>query len=149
MQSLHDRSRYQTDSGVSWPLVPTLLLGSLFAAGGVAWLLKFAYVHDWYLIFLLPALGGLALGGVLYWLVGRAHCRNHWLAGAVGGMAGLIAFLGYFQLCLIDLLPPGAAWRLDLLPKYISLRMQTDVAEDVGRARAGQEPKKPFAGLDW
>src|SRR5438034_1237918 len=149
MQSLTDRPRYQTDFGVSWALLPTLLLGALLAAGGVAWAFKFAFVHGWYLIFLLPAVGGLALGGALYWLVGKAHCRNHWLAGAVGGTAGLLAFLGYYHLCLIDFLPPGQAWRVDLLPQYISFRLQTDVAEEVGRANVGQQPKKPFMGLNW
>jgi hypothetical protein len=149
MPALHERARYEPDFGLVWPRLPILITGALVAAAGVAWLLKFAYFHNWYLIILLPAGAGLGLGGVLYALVAWSRCRNYWLAGTLGVVAGLVAYLGYYQLCLADMLPPGLAWRGDLLPRYIALRMQTDVAQDLGKPDVGGQPKKPFPALNW
>jgi hypothetical protein len=147
MPALNERARYESDFGMAWHLLPILVAGSLAVAVGISWALSFAYQHHWYIIILLPALAGLALGGALYALVGWSRCRNHLLAGTVGGMAGLVAYLGYYQICLAGVLPPGFAWRFDLLPRYIVLRMETDVVKDLAEP-AGQ-PKKPFAPLNW
>ncbi|HEY7326847.1 MAG TPA: hypothetical protein VH592_04365 [Gemmataceae bacterium] len=149
MPTVEERSRYESDFGVSWLRLPVLVAGALLAAVAVAWGLKLAFVHGWYLIILLPVAGGAALAGVLYVLVGWTHCRNYWLAGSIGVLVGLIAYLGYYHLCLMDLLPPGNAWRVDVLPKYIQLRMQTDVAEEVGKPRLNPQGKKPFAPLNY
>jgi hypothetical protein len=148
MLALNERARYESDFGMAWPLLPILVTGPLAAAFGIAWLLSFAYQHHWYVIIVLPAFAGLALGGVLYVFVGWSRSRNHYLAGTVGVTAGLVAYLGYYQFCLAALLPPGFAGRFDLLPRYLVLRMQTDVVKDLAEANAGQ-PKKPFAPLNW
>jgi hypothetical protein len=148
MHPLAERARYESDFGVAWTLLPLLIAVPLAAAAGIAWLLSFAYFHHWYLIMLLPGLGGLALGGVLYGVVGLTHCRNRWLAGVVGVLAGLVAYLGYYQCCLARILP-GTGWRIDLLPRYIVFRMNTDVAIDLGRLNVGRVPRKPFVPLNW
>jgi hypothetical protein len=149
MPTVEDRSRYQSDFGISWPRLPVLVAAALLTAVVVAWGLKFTYVHNWYLIMLVPLAGGGLLAGVLYALVGWAHCRNSWLAAVVGVLAGLIAYLGYYQFCLMDLLPPGVGWRVDLLPKFIAMRMQTDVVEDVAKPQMNQQPKKPVAFMNY
>lgn len=149
MPTVDERSSYQSDFGVSWLRLPALFAGALLTALAIALCLKFAFSLGWYLIILLPAVGGLALGGALHVLVGWTHCRNHWLAGCVGVLAGLIAYLGYYHFCLIDLLPPGNAWRVDLLPKYIALRMKTDVVKEVGKPDLNPQANKPAAPLNY
>jgi hypothetical protein len=129
--------------------LPILIVVPLVAAAGLAWVLKFAYIHDWYWVIVLPGLAGLALGGVLYAVVAWSHCRNRWLAVTVAVASGLVAYLGYYEICLLERLPPGLPADVDSLPEYISFRMQTDVAEDVGKPQVGQQPKKPSAFLNW
>src|SRR5262249_37383356 len=131
MPTVEERARYQSDFGVSWLRLPILTAIALVTAIAVAWCLKSALVHGWYLIILVPGVGGALLAGVLYALVGWAHCRNCWLASAIAVVAGLVTYLGYYHFALVDALPAGNAWRVDLLPEYILIRLQTDVAEDV------------------
>ncbi len=149
MPSIEERARYKSGFGLSGLLLPILIVFALLAAAGMAWGLKIAFLNGWYWIIMLPTMGGLAVGGILYALVGWTHCRNRWLAGAVGIVAGLVGYLGYYELCLLDALPPGLAWRVDLLPSYISFRMQTDVDKDFGKPDIAQMPKKPCAPLNW
>jgi hypothetical protein len=149
MPTVQERARYQSDFGVSWLRLPILVVVALLTAVAVAWCFKFALVHGWYLIILLPAMGGAILAGVLYALTGWAHCRNCWLAGGVATIVGLLTYLGYYHFCLIDELPPGNAWRVDLLPEYILFRMQTDVAEDVAKPKMNPQAKKPLAFLNY
>lgn len=148
MLSIEERARYESDLGVSWLRLPGLFILALVAAAGLAWVLKIAFSTGWYLIILVPGIGGVALGGVLYALVGWARCRNRWLAGAVGVLAGVGGYLGYYQLCLNDALPP-LAWHIDLLPDYVVFRMQTDVSKDVDRPDNGQNPETPSVPLNW
>jgi hypothetical protein len=149
MTSLNDRDRYRPDQRVRPTALPLLVCGALLAAAAVAWVMKLLFMHGWYLVFLVPLVGGAVLGGVLYLLVGLAHCRIPWLAAALGLVTGLVAFLGYYHLCLVDLIGPAHIARVDLLPRYITARMRTDVAEDVGRPRVGNQPRKPVAALNW
>jgi hypothetical protein len=149
MPTVEERSRYQSDFGVSWLRLPAVVVGALLAAIAVAWCLKLAFALGWYLIILLPAAFGLGLGGVLYVLVGWSHCRNYWLAGSIGVLIGLIAYLGYYHLCLLDFLPPGNVWRVDLLPKYVAFRMKTDVAKEVGKPDLNPQANKAAAPLNY
>jgi hypothetical protein len=149
MQSSETRVRYQSDYSASWSLLPVAIAVALFAAVVLAWFMKLAYVCGWYLIFLLPLLCGLVLGGVVYATVGWICCRNHWLAATLGILAGLICYLGYYDLCLRDMLPPGIAWRIEMLPKYIKFRMKTDVQNDVGAPENVAARRKPVDFLNW
>jgi hypothetical protein len=149
MITVKERARYKSDGGVVWSRLTALIVLALVAAAGVAWGLKLAFLGGWYWILLLPAAAGLALGGVLYALVGWSHCRNRWLAGTLGLMAGLTGYLGYYHLCFVDALPPGFEWRVDLLPHYISFRMETDVQQDVGAPDNGPVREKPSVFMNW
>jgi len=149
MVTVQERAHYQPGFGISWTRLPTLIILAMSAAVGLAWCLKLAFVSGWYLIFLLPIFGALALGGLLHAFVGWAHCRNRRLAAAVGIVAGLVGYLGYYELCFLDALPPGAEWRVDLLPDYIVLRMNTDVSVDAALPDDAQARAKPFAPLNW
>src|SRR4051794_14956735 len=102
-----ERARYESDLGVSPPRLLVLLFGPLATAVGCALLLKTAFLGGWYFIIAVPAVVGLLLGGVLYLCVGFAHCRNPWLAGGIGLVCGLVAFLGYYYFAMVDTLPPG------------------------------------------
>ena len=147
MPTMEERARYRPDSGVAWLRLPVLIVLALVAAAGLAWGLKVAYVNGCYLVAVWAVLGGCALGGVLWALVGWSHCRNRWLAGALGIVAGLVGYLGYYELSLLDVLPPALAWRVDLLPEYIAFRMQTEVIKDP--EHPDQRPLGPSAPLNW
>jgi hypothetical protein len=146
--SFDDRPQYKSDHGVPVKGLPILVAAALGTAVALAWLLKVLFVHGWYLLFLAPAGAGLLLGAVLFFLVAFTHCRNAWLAGGLGVVGGMVAYLGYYHFCLLDFLPAGQAHRLDALPRYIAFRMQTDVAEDLAAPRDAQV-KKPFPFLNW
>jgi hypothetical protein len=148
MSGFDDRQHYQSAHVVPAKGLPILVVGTLGAAIVIAWLLKVLFVHGWYLLFIVPAGAGLLLGGLLYFVVGLTQCRNAWVAGGLGLVGGMMAYLGYYHLCLLDFLPAGNAHRVDNLPRYIAFRMQTDVAEDLARPRDAQA-KKPFPFLNW
>lgn len=149
MQTLQERDRYQSDGGIMTARLPALIVLSLAAAVVVAWGLKLAFLSGWYLIILVPALAGGALGGAIYGLVGWSHCRNRGLAAVLGLIAGLTGYLGYYHLCMVDILPPGLEWRVDLLPRYIAFRMETDVQHDVGAPDANQANDDPDTFGNW
>ncbi|MHB8901293.1 MAG: hypothetical protein ACYC6Y_21295, partial [Thermoguttaceae bacterium] len=149
MVRLEERARYRSDGGVVLGGLPVLIGLSLLAALAVAWGLKLAFVVGFYWIILVPALGGAALGGILYGLIGWCRCRNRVLAGMLGLVAGLVGYLGYYHLCLVDFLPPGMEWRVDLLPSFIAFRMETDVQEDVGAPNAGGAQREPSVFMNW
>src|SRR5260370_40034248 len=113
MTALNHREQYQSDQGLWAPGLPVLVAGPLLAAIGVAWGPKFLYFHDWCLLVLGPVVLGLLLGGVLALLVAWSQCRNSLLAGGLGVLAGLIAYLGYYHLCLLHELPVKDAARVD------------------------------------
>src|SRR5215831_19434541 len=51
------------------------------------------------------------------------------------------AYLGHYHLAMVDLLPPGFAARVDILPRYIRLRLETDVSQKVGEDALGNVAK--------
>ncbi len=144
MSSLDTRAHYVSDQ--QWPLasVPLFVCSAAITAAVAGWLLSLLFRSGFYWIMLVPMLVALGLGGVLWLLVGLMKCRQHWLAGAIGGMAGILAYLGYFYFSMQHDFP-GAPVRS--LPTYINLRMTNDVIEDVGKPRMG--PKKPVAFFNW
>ncbi|HLN29717.1 MAG TPA: hypothetical protein VK395_18370 [Gemmataceae bacterium] len=142
MRPFDERKHFTSRSIVSLPRLPILILGAFASALCMAWLLHLTFLCNFYMSVLGPALAALGLGFALRGLVGGAHCRNHWVAGAVGLISGLILYLGCYQLCFAAAAPPFA-WRMELLPNYIQFRLQTDVVRKVGHGfvgKAGQNP---------
>src|SRR5688572_22509659 len=121
-----ERPRYESDNSVSAARFPFLLIVPFVAAIVVAWILKTAFFGGWYILALVPGVAGFILGGVVYGMVGLSHCRNAWLGALVGLLAGLVGFLGYYHLCMLDEpLGPDEVWRVDLLPAYIQARLES------------------------
>jgi hypothetical protein len=149
MVELEERPRFRSDQGIQVSGVPLLILGALGAAGGLAWVLKALLFMGWYIVFLVPMFAAMLLSGVLHLLVGLSHCRNAYLGGAIAILSGVVAYLGFFHLCLLQFLPAGNAHRVDLLPTYIVHRMNTDVDLEVGRIQAINNPKRPLNIANW
>jgi hypothetical protein len=149
MQSSAGRVQYQSDNSASWHLLPISIAVVILAAVGLAWLMNLAYHFGWYLIMLVPLLCGGALGGVLYVMIGFSRCRNYWLAGALGFLAGVICYIGYYDFGLREIMPPGVAWRIEMLPKYIEFRMKTDVHKDIAKPDNLAVKQKPISFMNW
>lgn len=147
MPPLNERERYVSDMGVMPAGFPMLICGAIGAALGIGFVLSLLFQWGWYFIVLVPMVLALALGGILHLLVAGARCRNHWVAGILGVLAGAMAYLSYFYFDMQPLLPPPLQNRVELLPEYIIHRMANDVQEDVGKPKIGQ--KKPVAFLNW
>jgi hypothetical protein len=122
-------------------LVWTLL--SLAVAAGMGVLLYLAYMGGFYLIMIAPLLGALVGAGIVYLAVRQAHCRNRVLAGALGLVAGMVLYLGYYDAGLVNAIGLRNAHRVDVLPLYVKLRMQADVVEKVGAKPAPGRANAP------
>ncbi|MBN2579824.1 MAG: hypothetical protein JXB10_12625 [Pirellulales bacterium] len=149
MPAMKPRTQYEPDGGVNWPLVPVLLIPTLLAAIAVAWCLKTAYFNGWYLILVMPGLGGIVLGVVFFSCVGWSHCRNRWLAGTLVLLASLTAYLGYFEFCLLEIPGVNRKMGVELLPRYIGARMERDIEKRLGMPDDPKNPKKPDAIMNW
>jgi hypothetical protein len=114
------------------------MAASLAAALGLGWLLQFAFMHDFYFVIFSPILAAIALSAAMRPALVWAKCRSGWFAFTLAAVAGTIMYLSYYQFCLAAMLP-GWAWRIDGLPRYIRLRIQTDVTRKAGQA--GQPPR--------
>jgi hypothetical protein len=118
-------------------------------------LLAVAFGIGWYLVVLLPMFVAGLIGFSLLPIVSWAHCRNRWLAGVVGVITGIASFLGYFEFCFLYE-APQIAKRLDLLPRYISFRMENDTAKCVRPSvvglvneLVGNKPRNVDAAKNW
>ncbi len=147
MTPLNEREHYASDMGMMLAGLPMLVCGSIAAALGMGFVLSLLFHWGWYLIILVPMVLALALGGILHLLIAGAKCRNHWLAGIVGLLAGSIAYVSYFYFDMQHHLPPPLQNRVELLPDYILHRMANDVQEEVGKPNVA--PKKPFVVMNW
>ena len=147
MATLDDRERYVSDMGLMAAGVPMLICGTIASALAAGYLLSLLFQWGWYFLILVPAAMALAMGGILHMLVAASKCRNHWLAGILGGLAGVLAYLSYFYFCMQHDGGPALRNRVDLLPFYIQHRMANDVQEDVGKPKFQAQKPAPF--LNW
>ncbi|SPE54965.1 membrane hypothetical protein [Verrucomicrobia bacterium] len=72
--------------------IPWLFLAGA-TAGVLALLMHLAFRGGVYLVVLVPIAVAFALAGMTLLAVAKGHCRNPWLAGAVGLLAGLVTYL--------------------------------------------------------
>lgn len=137
------RTYYQADGAVDWGRVPRFALISLAAALVGAWLLNYLLNLGFYMTLLVPGIIAALVGCVVWWQCGAIHCRNGKVAAGIGFLCGLVFYLGYFQAGLMEHLPLEEAWRVDLLPKYIHLRMLSDTTRDRRGRGEVERPASP------
>jgi hypothetical protein len=133
MMDPHEPSRaaYRPSGKIHWlKFFPGLVLAAATAVV-MAWCLYLALQKGFYLIFAAPIIAALFVAGVWYLVLTWSHCRNRWIAAVASVALGLLLYLGYYQIGLLDLIGAERAHRIDLLPRYIEFRMKTDVARDV------------------
>ena len=142
--SQHSRAAYRASGHVNWlKFVPGLIVtGGLAIA--LAWLLFWALQRGFYLIFVAPLIASFALAGVWYLVLSWSQCRNKLIALRSSVILGLVLYLGYFHFGLLQIVGMHNAHRFDLLPRYIQLRMRTDVARDARHPNPNKfQPKRP------
>jgi hypothetical protein len=86
-----------------------------------------------YLVIMVPALAGFAVGGLAMLVVYQSHCRNWLLAGCMGFAMGCLSYLGYYHLDLLNQVGYDKWQRVDVLPFYINARWENDTIGKVGQ----------------
>ncbi len=147
------RAVYRPSGKVNWfKFLPALVVSS-GAAMVMAWCLSWAFQKGLYLIAVAPMIASLVV--VVVWLraLRWSHCRNRMVATVVSFMLALLLYLGYYHVGLVQLAGVQNAHRINVLPRYVQLRMQTDVARNVGDAIGGfsaeRQPDRIGQALNW
>jgi hypothetical protein len=138
--------RYKPSNGVAWGtflpwVLGTALLATLFALG-MSWL----FSRGWYWIIVVPIFVAMILSAFISMAVQKGKCRSPSLAGLFGFLIGVIAYVGYLYFGMVILLGIHNAGRFDLLPKYIALRIRTDVQHSVEHPDEG--PRRPNPAIN-
>lgn len=146
MNILGQREQYSPSGGVGW--LRLLIWGTLALAvsAGLGIVLHQAYVHGFYIIVMAPLVAGVAAAGMVFLAVRQGHCRNRVVAGLLGLVAGMVTYFGYYHTGLVSVIGVRNVGRVDLLPKYIQLRLKNDVVEDIGKPPNPQGGKADIFG---
>ncbi len=100
------RSAYRPSGKVHWfKFIPGLIVAAGTAVV-MACCLYVALQKGFYLIFAAPIIAALVVAGVWYLVLKWSHCRNKLVAGVTSVGLGLLLYLGYYELGLIDLFGP-------------------------------------------
>ena len=132
--------RYSSSGKIGWAFLP-LSIGVLGISAGLAFVLYFASRHGFYFIFIAPLLAALVQAGILLLAVSWGHCRSPLVAALLGVVAGLVLYLGRYHIDMISRFGLTAAWKFQVLPRYIALHMvamtTSDDADTVQGLRQG------------
>ena len=89
----------------------------------MAFVLCWAFIHDWYISFVLPAGAALVLGVAMRFAGGFGHCRSRLVATFAGALVGALMYLGYYHFHFVAEVGQRGIARVDLLPRFIKWRM--------------------------
>ncbi|MCP4246363.1 MAG: hypothetical protein GY778_04870 [bacterium] len=103
---------------------------TVLASGALAVVLYLLYRVGFYFVGIVPLLMALGLSGMVFLVVSRGRCRNRTWAVLPGLVGGAFMYVGYYHVDMVTWLGVGRAHRVDLLPSFINLRMNTDVVGD-------------------
>jgi hypothetical protein len=140
MVVVHDRyapsGRFRPLALLAWLVVFSPFV---FLAG---YLMAVALWSGVFVVGVVPLAAGAVAAAAPAAAVRLGKCRNRWVGGAAGAVAGLTAFLAYYQFDLAGTVGWDHVHRADLLPEYVEFRLRTD---RVVRVRGGNNP--PAAGV--
>ena len=126
----NQREQYLPDGWFDSGKLTLAVIGCFCVAAFVAGGLSFLFYGGFYFIIFVPLLAGLGCGAACMYAVTFSHCRNPLLAGLLGGVVSLTAYLGGYHACMLWEVGIHNAHRVDALPIYLSLRWATDTVED-------------------
>lgn len=129
-EALKARERYRANGRVNLARFTPLAGVSLVVALLMAVVLHLLWRAGCYYVAIVPLATALAVSGCVFMASRVGHCRNYLLGGALGAAAGAFMYLGHFHVGLVEELGLAQAHRLDLLPRYIVFRMETQQLED-------------------
>src|SRR5271170_2861276 len=98
------RAAYRPSGKVNWL---RFLPGLVVAAGAAMFMagcLFVAYQFGFYLIFLAPVLAALPAAGVWHLVLAWSQCRNRVVAIGASLPLGLLLYLGYYYLCMVQMI---------------------------------------------
>jgi hypothetical protein len=125
-----ERRYYPRGGDVNWVRFIPWLFATFVVSVVLACVLNLAIRVGFYLIIIIPMLAGLALAGMLFLAVQQGHCRNRLVAGICGVLMGTTLYLGYFYVGLISSIGIENISHVELLPRYIQFRMNSDRVRD-------------------
>ena len=105
---------------------------ALLVALGMGFALTKALHNGAFFVVFSPLLLGLPVAGAVFGAVRGGACRSRVVGGVLGLVAGLVYFLGYYQIDLAHRFGIRFLTRVDVLPRYIEWRVKTDVSRKVG-----------------
>jgi hypothetical protein len=129
--------------------VIVFLLVAVPIALALGYVLFLIFRIGFYLIFLVPVLAGLMTSAGVALAVRWGACRNRWIGGLAGLLAGCVMYLSYFHFDLLSLIGFRNVHHVELLPRWIYFRILTDKQKKVGAPdpvagpqAAGNDPVK-------
>lgn len=124
------RESYRSSGKVRWLVfLPGLVVITAFTMV-MSLCLYLAFGLGFYLVFIAPIIAALMGAGLWNLILMWSHCRNYRLATTISVLLGLLLYLGYYHVGLMDAFGVQNVHRIDLLPQYILFRMETDVVRD-------------------
>src|SRR5438552_2831720 len=129
---------YRPSGKVNWARFLSTLILAVCVSMVMAFVLCWAFIHDWYYSLVVPAGAAFMVGLAMRLAVGFGHCRSPLVATLAAALAGALMFLGYYHFHFVSIVGQRAIMRVDRLPNFITLRMRNDFSLD----KNGQ-PKPP------
>ncbi len=108
-----------------WAALTTLL--ALLLALLMSWLFR----KGWYLVILVPSFASFFVATYISITIHKGKVRWPAFAAAFGFFIGVLLYGGYLYFCMLAYLGYQNASRIDLLPRYIDLRLHTDVQRNI------------------
>jgi hypothetical protein len=141
------RAFYRAGGGTQLGLFSLWMLLALGAAALLAVVLFWLFIEGYYYFVIVPFAAEIAVGSLVWLAVVKGHCRNWMLAAFAGIFAGMVLYFGSFYCGMVYHWGAGVAAHPNLLPAYISARMNTDMVRDDNRPDVGT--KEPVPGVNW
>jgi len=119
MAAPQDRPRYRPSGKIDAAPFMLLACGAIVVAIGVGFLVHLCVVLRFPGALLGPLFGGLAVTIAIAIAVRVGKCRNSWIAGLLGVVAGAVVLLAAFQFNMVAVRGNDRILRVDLLPSWI------------------------------
>ncbi len=125
------RERYRPSGRVALTRFFPLVLCTTILALGLAFLMDWLFTRGWYLIVIVPLFAAFFMVVNIWLAVRWGKCRAPGLAAFFGLVMGILLYGGQYYFGMLGLIGYDNWTRVDLLPRYISMRIHSDTTHDM------------------